>query len=423
MDLMNAKGTRDFLPEQKILRDSIVEKIKLVFERYGFSPIETPVFERMGVLGAKFAAGEQSDTFRETFKLEDQGKRQLGLKYDLTVPMCRVVGMNPNLKMPFKRYQIERVYRDGPVEANRYREFLQCDFDTVGVKSMLIDAEAVKIIEEVYKELGLKAEVKVNNRKILDEIMEKAGVEEKDREGVLVSIDKLDKISEDEVREELEAKGTKGNQANELFRLISLDLQGLEKELGSTEGILETKELFGYCKAFNANPVFSPSMVRGLAYYTGPVFEAWSREKIVKGSLGGGGRYDKMIQLFLGSEKEFPATGFSFGIERIMDALEKKSGERPKTTAKFYCFGVGIGLEKTIGLVQGIREKGMNADMDFLGRSASKNLAYANSQGIRYCLILGENETRDNCFTLKDMKTGKQETLKMEKLENLKDYK
>ena len=174
MELQNAKGTKDIPPEEKIIKQKIVDTLKEVFELYGFNPIETPLLERYETIAAKYAGG--AEILKETFKLKDQGKRELALRYDLTVPFSRFVGMNPNLKMPFKRYQIGRVFRDGPIKLGRYREFWQCDVDVVGTKSMKADAECLSIAKEAFKRLNLNVIIKVNNRKILDSMLEYAGV-------------------------------------------------------------------------------------------------------------------------------------------------------------------------------------------------------------------------------------------------------
>ena len=201
MDLQLPKGTRDFAPEEKIVRDKVVNTLKESFELYGFAPLETPVFEKFDVLSSKYTGG--AEILKETFKLKDQGGRDLGLRYDLTVPLARYVAMNPNLKMPFKRYEIGRVFRDGPVSKDRIREFTQCDVDTIGSESMLADAEMLAIASEIFSKLNLKFIIRVNNRKILDAILENFNIQKEKRETVILSIDKLDKIGNEEVRKEL----------------------------------------------------------------------------------------------------------------------------------------------------------------------------------------------------------------------------
>ena len=178
MKLELPKGTRDFAPEEKIVRDKIVETIKNCFELFGYSPLETPALERYEVLSSKYTGGDE--ILKETFKLKDQGNRDLGLKYDLTVPMCRFIAMNPQIKLPFKRYQIQTVWRDGPTAKGRYREFLQGDIDIVGCKSVIADAEIIAATDFAFKKLGLDVLIKINNRKLLNEILAYCGIKEKD---------------------------------------------------------------------------------------------------------------------------------------------------------------------------------------------------------------------------------------------------
>src|SRR3989344_5805444 len=174
MKLEKAKGTRDLLPSEAIPRQAILDKLRKTFELYGFSPAETPILERYETLASKYAGG--AEILKETFKLKDQGDRELGLRYDLTVPMCRYIAMNPSLKMPFKRYAIGDVFRDGPVESARYRQFKQCDVDVVGVKGMAADAEVIILASRVFKELGFESVIRVNNRKLLNAVLEYCGV-------------------------------------------------------------------------------------------------------------------------------------------------------------------------------------------------------------------------------------------------------
>src|SRR3990167_6624489 len=192
MELQLPKGTRDFSPEEKILRDKIVDTLKEVFELYGFAPLDTPILEKFDVLASKYAGG--AEILKETFKLKDQGGRDLGLRYDLTVPLARYIGMNPNIKMPFKRYQIGEVFRDGPVASARYRQFLQCDVDVIGSSSMATDAEIVSLVYMVFCKLNLEVAVKINNRKLLNDILDYCGVEKDKQESIILSIDKLEKF-------------------------------------------------------------------------------------------------------------------------------------------------------------------------------------------------------------------------------------
>ncbi|MBU2100341.1 MAG: histidine--tRNA ligase [Candidatus Micrarchaeota archaeon] len=428
MELTQPKGTRDFLPEKQIFKQEITEKIKKIFELYGYSPIETPVFEKMEVLASKYAGGEEIT--KEIFSFTDQGKRELGLKYDLTVPLARVIAINPALRMPFKRYQIERVFRDGPVTTSRYREFYQCDIDVIGTNSMMADAEIVKIASEVFKKLKLDVEIRLNDRKLLNGLMEELGIEKEKVLSVLLAIDKLDKIPKKEVEKELKEKDIEEKTITKIFELIEIKgkneeiLGKLEKKVSSDEGkqgIKELKEILSYAKEYKINNLYiTVNLVRGLAYYTGPIFEILLKKGKVKSSVGGGGRYDKMIGLIAG-KKEFPATGISFGLERILDELNEKSEKRKKTVTQIFIIPINC-TEKAISLTEKIRVLGINAEMDLMERSISKNLDFASKQGIPFVIVLGEKEIKAEEFSLKDMQSGKEIKVKFSELEKLKDF-
>jgi histidyl-tRNA synthetase len=428
MELTQPKGTRDFLPEQQIFKQEIIDKIKRVFELYGYSPIETPVFERMEVLASKYAGGEE--ILKETFSFIDQGKRNLGLKYDLTVPLARVIAMNPALRMPFKRYQIERVFRDGPVTTSRYREFYQCDIDVIGAKAMTADAEIIKIAEKVFKELNLDVEIRLNNRKLLNGLIQEIGIEKEKVLSVLLAIDKLDKVEKKEVKKELKEKEIEEKKIKEIFELIEIKgsnqeiLGKLEKKVSSEEGkqgIEELKEILKYAKEYKINNLYiTLNLVRGLAYYTGPIFEIILSKGKVKSSVGGGGRYDKMIGLIAEKDKEFPATGISFGLERILDELNERNTRTKKTVTKLFIIPINCDKD-AVKLAEEIRSLGINSEIDLMNRSISKNLDFASKQGIPFVIVLGEKEIKAEEFSLKDMNSGKEIKLKFSELEKLRD--
>ncbi|NQU98482.1 histidine--tRNA ligase [Candidatus Woesearchaeota archaeon] len=405
MKLMNAKGVRDFPPEEKIIRQEIVDTLRETFEEYGFNPLETPVIERYDLLSSKYAGGDE--ILKETFKFKDQGKRELGLRYDLTVPFARFVGMNPNMKMPFKRYQIGRVYRDGPIKLGRYREFWQCDVDVVGSKNMMADAELLLITSDVFKKLGLKVVIKINNRKILDGIMESAGVSKSKWNNAILSMDKLEKQGKNEVMKELKQKGISNDSIAKIFGMIQKKKTNkktisnlklfLKKGIGK-EGLEEIEELLKYVK----NVEFDPSLARGLAYYTGPVYEVFT--KGIGSAITAGGRYDNMIGEFLGKGK-YPATGISFGLELITDVM--KSSAKKKSVTKVYVIPIKTPNE-SLKIAQELRKAGIKTDLDIVGKGISKNLDFANSQGIPYILFVGQKELAKKKVKLRDMKSGKE---------------
>lgn len=413
MKIQTSKGVRDFPPEEKIVRQQIVETLRNVFESYGYNPLETPVLERFDVLASKYAGGDE--ILKEIFKLKDQGGRKLGLIYDFTVPLSRFVAMNSNLKMPFKRYQIGQVFRDGPIKLGRYRQFWQCDVDVVGVKDMTADAEILVLTANAFKKLGMDIIIKVNNRKLLDGILEYYGVKEKDFETVILSIDKLEKLGLTYVKKELKIKKIKNEIINKILKTIKIkkinDFKKIIKNKIGKEGIQELGKLFSLLKAYNVkNYSFDSSLARGLSYYTGTVFEVYLKKSNIKSSVAAGGRYDKMISQFIGTKKEYPAIGISFGLDVIADATKIK---KRKSVAEVYV--IPIKTEKqAIKIVSKLRNNKINADIDLLGRGISKNLDYANSMGIPFVLFVGEKELKQKKVKLKNMKTGKEKLMSLD---------
>jgi len=411
MELQRAKGTRDFGPGEKILRDKIIKILKDVFEKYGFNPIETPILERLDVLGSKYAGGDE--ILKETFKLKDQGGRDLGLRYDLTVSLSRFIAMNKGLRMPFKTYQIERVFRDGPMKTGRYREFWQCDVDVVGCKKIISEIELLSIAKDVFSKIGIDVVIKINNRKILDAIIEKCGVAEEKTMKVILVLDKIDKVGIEAVKKELidDVKIEK-DVADLLIEKVLIKgnnfkkIETLKKLLGDNKSFDEIREIIEGVDCVE----FEPYLARGLAYYTGTVFEVFMKDKTVKSSLAAGGRYDKMIGDFIGDGKEYPAVGISFGLELITDVLKMKNKKERKTVVDVYVVSIGC-FKEAYEIVKKMRFGGLNVDMDLLGRNISNNLEYANKAGIKYVVFVGKKELELKKVKLRDMETGDEKLL------------
>lgn len=405
MKLQTAKGVQDFPPEEKILKNEVVDILKETFERYGFLPLETPVLERYETLAAKYAGG--AEILKETFKLKDQGGRKLGLRFDLTVPLARFMGMNPNLRMPFKRYEMGKVFRDGPIKLGRKREFWQADADIIGSSSMMAEAEILALTDEIFKKLGFNFVIKVNNRKLLDGILEKAGIKRKKEEAIL-SVDKLDKIGAEGVKKELKEKGFSKKEVDALLKILKIkNLNLLKKQIKGKEGqegIKELEELFGYLKILKVECGFDASLARGLAYYTGTVFEVFLKKGEITSSLAGGGRWDKMIGGYLG-KGEYPAVGIAFGLAPITEVLKSKKKDGKKTLVKVFVIPIKA-VKESLKVVRRLREEGINSDMDLMGRGLSKNLEYASSLGIPYVVFVGERELKEGKVKLRDMETG-----------------
>jgi len=384
-----------------------------VFELYGYNPLETPVIERFEVLASKYAGGEE--ILKEAFKLKDQGGRELGLRYDLTVPMCRFIAGNPNLKMPFKRYQIGEVFRDGPLKAGRYRQFTQCDIDIVGVKSMAADAEMIQIAREAFQQLQLNVVIKVNNRKLLNGIVTAAGIKPDKAETTILTLDKLDKLGQAAVEKELAEKGTPAAAIKGLMALITVKgsnaekMLKLEKEITTAEGkegLAELKQLLENVEDAQ-NVEFEPSLARGLAYYTGTVFEIYLKNSELKSAIAAGGRYDKMIGSFVGSGREYPAVGISFGLDIIEDAITATTEEKRRTTTVAYVIPIKAVAEAT-KIAAKLRQSGINTDIDMNGRDIKRNLEYAAAAGIPYAIFVGEKEVKEGKVKLRDMASGEE---------------
>ncbi|MBT4446701.1 histidine--tRNA ligase [archaeon] len=422
MKLQLAKGVKDIPSETKIIKNQIISKLQQSFERFGFSPLETPIIERFETLAAKFAAGTDSDALKEIFKVTDNAERKLALRFDLTVPMARYVAMNKDLKYPFKRYEVGRVYRDGPIKLGRTREFWQCDIDIVGAKSMLAEAELLAVAENFFNSVDIDVKIKVNNRQILSGILAQSGIKELEKqEAAIISIDKLDKIQESGVTKELLEKGFSEKQCVDIFKLIEkgISLQDLKKKIqdeSAIEGIEKLEELFANLEGMNLKKViFDVSLARGLAYYTGTVYEVFSTSGPVTSSIAAGGRYDDMIASFMNSKQQVPAVGISFGIEPIMEILKSKQSIIQKSTARVYLVPIKTESE-SLKVATELRNANINVCVSMGKKGISKNLAYANSLGIPYTIIIGEKELENKKLTLRNMESGKEESLTTEEI-------
>ncbi len=372
------KGFRDYLGEEAEKRQEFKKIIKDLFERYGFQPVETPIIEY-----EDFVKGDNpgDEAISDIFKLKDKGKRKLALRYELTFQLKRLV---KNQKLPFKRYQIGEVFRDEPVSSNRFREFTQCDVDTIG-SSIKDEAEILALAKDVLSNLGIKPIIMINNRELLNGILEDAGVKEKDKLHVLREIDKYDKISEKEIKNNLRKYKAEG---------IIDSLKKGEKFFRQFPSYKKIISLIEYCKLYGVKVIFSPSVVRGLSYYNGSVFEI--KAKGIKETIVAGGSY--MIN-------NTQSTGISFGLERLMK-IAKIEREKEKYLI--------ISLEEdkeSIKIAQQLRIKG-NIVSIFYGKP-SKALEYANSYKINKVIFVGRKEIKSKRFKVKDMKTGKEKELKI----------
>lgn len=409
MKFQPPKGTRDLLPEDASKLQKIIEVCRDVFEKYGFSQLITPAFESFELLSAKGGLGEAVKD--EIYYFKDKSDRELGLRFDLTMPLARVVS-STSLPKPFKRYQIEKVWRYDNPASLRYREFWQADIDVVGSSSLLADVECLVAIGEILDKLGFEDYyIRVNNRKLLQKEFEKIIAKEKLIE-VFRTIDKLDKIGPEGVGAELKNKGIEPKKILEILKTKNL------KDIPNNEGKKELEELFDLAKNFGIEKKikFDISLVRGLEYYTSVVFEVNLGAKV---SCGGGGRYDNLIKTVGG--QDLPATGISLGLDRILEVMkENKMFKSEKSNTKVFVANADSSvLNDTIKIVKQLRENNINAQMDLMERNFSKQLEYASNLDIPYVLIVGKKELKKKKFKLKDMKTGKQKELALKKIISL----
>jgi histidyl-tRNA synthetase len=411
------KGFRDYLPQQKYLRDSVMAVFRDVFIKHGFQPLDTPALEYMEILTGK--AGENEKLM---YHFQDQGEREIGLRYDLTVPLARVVAMHQNeIVMPFKRYHMAPVWRAEKPQRGRFREFWQCDADIVGTTSMLADAECISVLVDAVQGVGLQsAVVAINHRKLLKATAMLAGVEEDRAATVYRAIDKLDKIGPDGVLSQLMNAEIPEASAYQVLDLVSLKgtsselLDGADDRLqdvpGGSEAVQELRELLNFIGQLGVPSHayrVDLSLARGIDYYTGPVYEAIVEEPKI-GSVAGGGRYDGLVGMFLG--RDVPATGISLGIERILEVLQEFDlFPAPKTTTDVFVVALPDTLVDAARLARLCRSNGINADQSVqINRSIGDQLKYADRLHIPMAIIPGSSDLANGKVSLKHLNTGAQ---------------
>ncbi|MDD3187329.1 MAG: histidine--tRNA ligase [Bacilli bacterium] len=413
-ELKNIKGTFDYLPDEQVIRNKITDTLKEIFELYGYLPIETPILCSYDLLASKYAGG--SEILKEVYTLKDQGDRDLGLRYDLTVPFSKVLGMMKEPILPFKRYEIGKVFRDGPVKLGRSREFYQCDVDVCGIESVTAEAELFAMAVSAYKKLGIDIEIYYNNRKLLSGIMEFCGIE-KTKEAILI-IDKLEKISKQEIYFELGKLEIDSSIVDKLYTYFSFSLEELKsQDINNAlfiKGIEEIEELNKYLTGMNieTNCVFKPFLARGLEIYTGTVWEVFDKKRRINSSLGGGGRYDDIITKFIGNGNDYPAVGMSFGLEPIYAVLKEENDFKEKLY-DLYIFAFDLN-PKVLQVAQKLRESKIKVIVEMNTAKLKKGMNFANRNNIPFVLLIGEEEIKNNKYSFKNMETGMQELLSLE---------
>ncbi len=392
MKIQTLKGFRDYLPLEAKKRQYLINMLKTVFETYGFEPLETPVLEYEEILTGKY--GEESEKL--IYKFEDLGKRKVAMRYDQTIPLARVIAQYQNvLPFPFKRYQIQPVWRAENTQKGRLREFLQCDIDTVGTNTPESDAEILIIIADVLKKFKIADyKILINDRITFADLPTKA----------IIIIDKLKKIGKERVMRELSENGFDPEILNKINN---------SKTTPNLKQIIESSEKMGLDEG---KIFFDPTLARGLDYYTGTIIEV-EIPGYSAGSVGGGGRYDNLIGIF--SKKQIPAVGFSFGFDRIIEALEELNlfpNSFSITQILVTIFSQKL-KDKSIELSSLLRSNNINAEL-YLDENAKmeKQLKYADNKGIPFVAIIGPEEVAKNVIVLKNMKTREQKTLTLDEV-------
>jgi histidyl-tRNA synthetase len=442
------QGTRDFGPDVVRKRNYILNTIKNVFELYGFQPLETPAIENLDTLMGKY--GEEGDRLifkilnngldnkekekqiRDDFEKVLQGKNVKGiteraLRYDLTIPFARYVAMNYNqLTFPFKRYQIQPVWRADRPQKGRYREFYQCDADVVGSNSLLNELELANIYAEAFTQLGLKGfELKINHRKILTALAELCGGADKMND-IAIAIDKLDKTGLEKVKEELGGKGIDKKKINIIENYLNISGSNEEKIIAlkkmfdgnetAKKGVEELEYLYTAC---HSPLTIDLTLARGLNYYTGIIFEAKAPAEVKIGSIGGGGRYDDLTGLF--GVTNIPGVGISFGVDRIYDVMEElnlfPADVHVSTQVLFFNCGEKES-KRSFELMQQLRQKGIRTELYHETSKFDKQFKYAEKKNIPFVVIIGEKELKENSCNIKNLSTGQQQTVSYEELLN-----
>ncbi len=441
------KGTRDFGPAVMAKRQFILENIRSVFQIFGFQPLETPAMENLSTLTGKY--GDEGDQL--LFRILNSGDflksvppkvlesgtsksisnfiAEKGLRYDLTVPFARYVVMNRNeISFPFKRYQIQPVWRGDNPQKGRYREFYQCDADVVGTNSLICEAEIILMIKSVFSRLGIKDyTIKVNHRDVLSGIAKAIGAAQNES-ALFIAIDKLDKIGEEKVKDELRAKNFTEQSLTMLFDILNTagstqdKLKMLTAKVGSEgeKGVRDLQNVLSLIHGFGSDEnhvEFDIALARGLSYYTGCIFEV-KINNVKIGSVSGGGRYDNLTQSF-GDKEKLSGVGFSFGVDRLYDAMQELGLFPTETHASskvLICHFDEASMRYGLGLISKLRDAGIPSEIYPDSSKLKKQLDFANKKGIEYTIIIGSEEISTGKLTLKNMNEGKQETLTIDEV-------
>ena len=416
------RGFRDFLPDQMMAREQLIDIARSVYRSYGFAPIDTPALEYAEVLLGK--GGEESD--KQVFRFTDQGERDVAMRFDLTVPLARFAAQySQELGTPFRRYHIGPVWRGERPARGRFREFIQCDFDTIGTLSNSADIETLFVINDLFERIGIERfTVRVNNRKVLNGLLEICGLQDK-AVAILRSLDKLDKIGRDAVQVEMQEKaGIPPEAATRVLDLAQLKgspdqiLLALESMLKGSEtgqqGLQHLSELFACiapCGWPSDRVLLDVSIARGLDYYTGTIYETILTDLPGIGSVCSGGRYDNLAELF--TSQQLPGVGASLGLDRMLAALEELGRTQKATTpAPVLVTMLDPGhLSKYLQMGRTLRKAGIGAEVFPEARNLGRQMKYADRRGFRFCLIAGEDEFIAGRWQVRDLKHASQASI------------
>lgn len=406
MTFKTARGVQDSDFKREIAKNKIIDVARQVFEKNGFNPLQTPIIERFDTLTNKYAGGEE--IVKEIYSFTDQGDRKLGLRYDHTVPLARYISEDRSIKLPFKRYQIGKVFRDGPIKKGRLREFYQCDVDIVGSKNVEDEGQLIKMVSNIFKAINIKYVAKINNRKVLDDILKYLDIPEDKHQTLILTIDKLEKKGKQSVIKELEEKSVDKKKATKLLKLLHKDLNEI-KDIIQEETFNEVNTLLTYLQRHEVNFEFTPSLARGLQYYTGSIYEFFFANSDIKSSIAAGGRYDNMIGDFIQDNQKYPSVGISIGLDIILEEVSKDK----KSVVDLFIIPIGVDLTD---LINNLRNKNINVDVNAKNRGISAGFKYAEHYNISNVLLVGSNELEEEKYTLKNLESGKEKKVSFEEL-------
>ena len=424
MKIQNVKGGYDFLPKEQKIRNYINSIIIENFKKYGFVNIETPILCYYDMLSDKY--DENNDILKEIYRLTDQGNRNLGLRYDLTVPFAKFIALNKNkISLPFKRYEISKVFRDGPVKVGRDREFTQCDADVVGIKGQYIEAELLSLFVKTFKEFNIEIIIKYNSRKLMTGLIIESGISEDLVTEVTTIVDKKDKLKDIEFNQMLSELGLTEKVIKNLNNYFQMNLSTVNQVFKNTsneqilKGLEEVNNLSEYLRQLELNCCnFDITLARGQNYYTGNIFEVYDKRERIKGSIAAGGRYDEMIGNFIGDGKEYPTVGISFGLSAIYELL-KKDLEKEKSNTDIFIIPMGTEIE-SLKLANQFRKNGYNVDIEMNKRKLKKSLDYANREKIKYVIVIGTDEISSGQLKIKNMDDGNEMLINIDAFETIK---